>query len=166
MKVLDRRTTGDLVKLLIFIVVTTLATSVLVVMIGNLSFSPKTEYKAEFVDATGVVKGDDIRIAGVKVGTVRNVSIVDRTRALVTFAVDEGTRLTQATHATIRYRNLVGQRYISLADQIGSAAPLHADDTIPVSRTTPALGLSPDRVPDLGLLLVGPMARGAEVSLR
>jgi phospholipid/cholesterol/gamma-HCH transport system substrate-binding protein len=30
----------------------------------------------------------------------------------------------------------------------------------------PALGVSPDRVPDLGLLLVGPMARGAEVSLR
>jgi phospholipid/cholesterol/gamma-HCH transport system substrate-binding protein len=30
----------------------------------------------------------------------------------------------------------------------------------------PALGVSPGRVPDLGLLLVGPMARGAEVSLR
>jgi phospholipid/cholesterol/gamma-HCH transport system substrate-binding protein len=30
----------------------------------------------------------------------------------------------------------------------------------------PVLGVSPDDVPDLGLLLVGPMARGAEVSLR
>ncbi|MGZ4448320.1 MAG: MCE family protein [Nocardioides sp.] len=30
----------------------------------------------------------------------------------------------------------------------------------------PALGLSADDVPDLGVLLVGPMARGAEVSLR
>lgn len=30
----------------------------------------------------------------------------------------------------------------------------------------PALGVSADEVPDLGLLLVGPMARGAEVSLR
>jgi len=30
----------------------------------------------------------------------------------------------------------------------------------------PALGMSPDDVPDLGVLLVGPMARGAEVSLR
>jgi phospholipid/cholesterol/gamma-HCH transport system substrate-binding protein len=30
----------------------------------------------------------------------------------------------------------------------------------------PSLGLSPEDVPDLGLLLVGPMARGAEVSLR
>src|SRR4051794_11018069 len=142
MKVLDRRTTGDLVKLLIFIVVTALATSVLVIMIGNLSFSSKEEYRAEFVDATGVVKGDDVRIAGVKVGTVKDVSIVDRTHALVTFDVESATRLTQATHATIRYRNLVGQRYISLADQIGAAAPLHPGDTIPVSRTTPALDLT------------------------
>ena len=68
---LDKRTTNDLVKLLIFIVVTTLATSVLVATIGNLSFTGKKEYQAEFVDATGVVKGDDVRIAGVKVGTRR-----------------------------------------------------------------------------------------------
>ena len=89
MKVLDRRTTSDLVKLLVFIVVTTLATSVLVVLIGNISFTPKHEYRAVFVDATGVVKGDDIRIAGVKVGTVKGVEVVDRTRARVTFSVDD-----------------------------------------------------------------------------
>ena len=76
MKVLDGRTTSDLVKLLIFIVVTTLATSVLVMTIGNISFSPKQDYKAEFVDATGVVKGDDVRVAGVKVGTVQDVRAI------------------------------------------------------------------------------------------
>ena len=92
----------------------------LVVTIGNISFSgASTSYKAEFVDATGVVKGDDIRIAGVKVGTVKDVEIVDRTRALVTFTVEEATTLTEATHATIRYRNLVGQRYIALTQEIG-----------------------------------------------
>lgn len=143
MKVLDRRTAGDLTKLLIFIVVTTLATSVLVIVIGNISFSPKTDYKAEFVDATGVVKGDDVRIAGVKVGSVKDVQIVDRTRALVTFTVESSEHLSEATHASIRYRNLVGQRYISLSDQIGdSTKPLEAGDTIPVSQTSPALDLT------------------------
>ena len=44
-----------------------------------------------FSDATGVVKGDDIRIAGVKVGSVKKVEIVDRTRALVTFNVARAT---------------------------------------------------------------------------
>lgn len=142
MKVLDKRTASDLTKLLIFIVVTTLATSVLVMTIGNISFAPKNEYRAEFVDATGVVKGDDIRIAGVKVGTVTDVSIVDRTRALVTFSVDKSSTLTGATHAAIRYRNLVGQRYIALSDEIGDTAPLESGDTIPVTQTSPALDLT------------------------
>jgi phospholipid/cholesterol/gamma-HCH transport system substrate-binding protein len=142
MKLLDKRTTGDLVKLLIFIVVTTLATGVLVATIGNLSFSPTSEYKAEFVDATGVVKGDDVRVAGVKVGTVKDVSIVDRTRALVTFTVDDSTTVSKATQAAIRYRNLVGQRYISLSQGIGDSAELEPGSTIPVSQTSPALDLT------------------------
>ncbi len=142
MKMLDKRTTVDLTKLLIFIVITTLATSVLVATIGNISFSPKHDFKAEFVDATGVVKGDDIRIAGVKVGTVKDVEIVDRTRALVTFDVDDSASLSQATHASIRYRNLVGQRYIALSDEIGDSAPLEPGSTIPVSQTSPALDLT------------------------
>lgn len=142
MKILDRRTTADLVKLTVFIVVTTLATGVLVATIGNLSFSAKSDYRAVFSDATGVVKGDDVRIAGVKVGTVRDVEIVDRTRALVTFSVEDSTTLTQATHASIRYRNLVGQRYVALEDQIGDTDRLEPGDTIPISQTTPALDLT------------------------
>jgi phospholipid/cholesterol/gamma-HCH transport system substrate-binding protein len=142
MKLLDKRTTADLVKLVVFIVVTTLATSVLVVTIGNISFSSKTEYKAEFVDATGVVKGDDVRIAGVKVGTVNDIEVVDRSRALVTFSVEDSTSLSKATHAAIRYRNLVGQRYISLTDEIGDAGELSGGDTIPVAQTSPALDLT------------------------
>ena len=142
MKLLDKRTTGDLVKLLIFIVVTTLATSVLVATIGNVSFAGHRNYRAEFVDATGVVKGDDVRIAGVRVGTVDKVEVVDRTRALVFFSVEESTTISQATHAAIRYRNLVGQRYLSLADEIGDADALPDGGTIPVDQTSPALDLT------------------------
>ena len=142
MKVLDKRTASDLTKLLIFIVVTTLATGVLVITIGNLTFGGRKEYKAEFVDATGVVKGDDVRIAGVKVGTVKDIEIVDRTRAMVTFTVQDETSLSRATHADIRYRNLVGQRYISLSQEIGDSGTLPEGATIPVSQTSPALDLT------------------------
>lgn len=142
MKLLDRRTTADLVKLVVFILATTLATGVLVATIGNLSFAPSADYHAEFVDATGVVEGDDVRIAGVKVGTVKGVEVVDRNRARVTFSVEDAARLTGATHAAIRYRNLVGQRYIALESTIGDAAPLEEGDTIPVSQTSPALDLT------------------------
>jgi phospholipid/cholesterol/gamma-HCH transport system substrate-binding protein len=142
MALLDRRTAGDLTKLLVFILVTTLATGVLVITIGNISFGSSTRYRAEFTDATGVVKGDDIRIAGVKVGVVEDVEVVDRTRALVTFKVDTGTPVTEATNAAIRYRNLVGQRYISLRQEVGETTRLAGGATIPVSRTSPALDLT------------------------
>jgi phospholipid/cholesterol/gamma-HCH transport system substrate-binding protein len=143
MSLLDKKTAVDAWKLVTFMVVTTLATGLLVVLIGNFTFGPSNEYKAEFVDATGVVKGDDIRVAGVKVGTVKGVEIKDRSRALVTFSVDKEAEVTTATHAQIRYRNLVGQRYISLSQQ-GSdeGSRLPAGTTIPVSRTAPALDLT------------------------
>ena len=139
---LDKRTRGDLVRLLIFVVVTALATSLLVLTIGNLSFGGTKEFSAVFADATGVTKGDDVRVAGVKVGSVKKVEITDRTRALVTFSVKDDTTVTEATNAAIRYRNLVGQRYLSLTQRIGDSDPLKDGATIPISRTSPALDLS------------------------
>ena len=142
MSILDKQTRGDLFKLTIFVVVTTLATGVLVVLIGNLSFMKTRPYKAVFSDATGVVKGDDIRIAGVKVGSVKDVKIVDRTKALVSFSVAQSSIVTESSTATIRYRNLVGQRYISLTQGVGDLDQMPADSTIPMSRTQPALDLT------------------------
>jgi phospholipid/cholesterol/gamma-HCH transport system substrate-binding protein len=142
MSILDKKTRGDFVKLVIFIVVTTLSTGVLVVLIGNLNFMKTRPYKAVFSDATGVVKGDDIRIAGVKVGSVKDVKIVDRERALVSFSVAEDSIVTKSSTATIRYRNLVGQRYISLTQGVGDLTRMPKDSTIPIDRTQPALDLT------------------------
>ena len=142
MKMLDKKTTADAVKLLIFIVVTTVATSVLVVTIGNVSFGETKEYKAVFSDATGVVNGDDVRVAGVKVGNVKDVEIVDRTRALVTIKVAADHQITDSTFASVRYRNLVGQRYIALTQGVGGPSVLREGATIPLSKTAPALDLT------------------------
>ena len=171
MKLLDKKTGVDLTKLLIFIVVTTLATGVLVVTIGNLSFKGSQDYKAVFADVTGMNTGDDVRIAGVKVGTVSSIDILDpsnpdypdelagtegtggsdsaavaegtpATVAKVTFTVQNGTNLTEATHAAIRYRNLVGQRYIALTQEIGDTGVLDEGAQIPLDQTTPALDLT------------------------
>lgn len=142
MKMLDKKTRGDAFKLVIFMVVTSLATSVLIVLIGNLNFEKSRQYKAIFSDVTGVLKGDDIRVAGVKVGSVKKVEIVDRTRARVTFTVRNATAVTRSSTATIRYRNLVGQRYIAITQGVGDTSRLPADSTIPMSRTQPALDLT------------------------
>jgi phospholipid/cholesterol/gamma-HCH transport system substrate-binding protein len=142
MRFADKRTAFDLVKLLIFIVVTTLATGVLVVLIGNLSFQSSRTYQAIFTDATGVVKGDDIRIAGVKVGSVKNVKVYEGDKAEVSFSVYDTASVTRSSQATIRYRNLVGQRYISITEGVGDTGRLPAGQTIPLSRTEPALDLT------------------------
>ena len=139
---LDKASASAAVKLVIFMVVTTMATSLLVVTIGNLSFADTTDYKAVFSDATGLVKGDDVRIAGVRVGSVTDIEVTDHDKALVSFDVDSAAPLTTATLATIRYRNLVGQRYIALTEGPGDGRELAPGDTIPLEQTTPALDLT------------------------
>ncbi len=142
MKLLDAKTTVDAVKLTVFMVVTSLATGLLVITIGNVTFGESTEYKAVFSDVTGLNTGDDVRISGVRVGSVKSIDIYQRRQAMVTFDVDSDSELNQATNATIRYRNLVGQRYIALTQGAGSDTVLDEDDTIPLSRTEPALDLT------------------------
>jgi phospholipid/cholesterol/gamma-HCH transport system substrate-binding protein len=139
---LDPRSLVALSKLAIFMVVTTIATSVLVVTIGNLSFADKRAYHAIFTDVTAVVEGDDVRIAGVRVGSVTGIDIEGRNLANVSFEVDSSVSLTQSTQAQIRYRNLIGQRYLALSPAEGSTTPLEDGDTIPVSQTAPALDLT------------------------
>lgn len=143
---LDKRTSGDLVRLMVFMLTTALATGVLIVTIGNLSFGSTKSYTAEFTDATGVNKGDDIRIAGVKIGTVSDVEVHSTEgrseTALVTMKVDAGTRIDTATRATIKYRNLIGQRYIALTQDADAGEVLDEDATIPLDRTSPALDLT------------------------
>lgn len=142
MGLLDKKTTGDLIRLITFIVVTTLATGVLVVVIGNISFQSTHSYKAIFGDVTGLNTGDDVRVAGVRIGTVKGIAIVNTNQAEVTFTVANNAFVNKSETATIRYRNLVGQRYIALAEGSGPATPLPVGSTIPVSQTFAALDLT------------------------
>jgi len=142
MKLLDKRTAADATKLGIFILVTTIATAMLAITIGNLSFGSTKTFTAVFSDATGVTAGDDIRVAGVKVGNVTGVEVHNRTQALVKFKVKTGAPVTTGTVATIRYRNLVGQRYIALTQGIGGTDSMKDGQQIPLARTAPALDLS------------------------
>lgn len=139
----DRTSVGALVKLLGFLVATALMTTAIAMVIGNASFDERTEYRAVFSDATSLVTGDDVRIAGVRVGRVTDIDVRGGTQAVVGFSVDSSLTLTDATVAALRYRNMVGQRYLALSPGIeGRGRPLRAGATIPIARTTPALDLT------------------------
>ena len=104
---------ASLVKLIVFIVVTLLLTGLLVQTIGNISFDSETSYKARFADATGLFGGNDVRIAGVKVGTVTGVKVIDTKYAEVSFTVKKDVKLYSTTSARIRYLNLIGGRFLA-----------------------------------------------------
>lgn len=139
-----RGLTAPLVKLLVFGTITVVLTGILAATISNHSTGNTTTYAAVFTDVTGLNEGDDIRIAGVRVGNVSSIEIVDRTLAEVRFTLEAKRKLPALTTATIKYRNLVGQRYVALGTDVpGTAAQvLPPNGTIPVDRTQPALNLT------------------------
>jgi len=131
------------VKLGIFTICSILVTGLLAAIMGNIGFGGGNEYRAIFTTASMLEKGDDVRIAGVNVGEVREVEHHERSQAMVTFRIKDEVQLTTASRAEIRFLNLVGDRYLALEQGAGSdARPLEADDTIPVERTSPALDLT------------------------
>jgi phospholipid/cholesterol/gamma-HCH transport system substrate-binding protein len=138
-----RKLAAPLIKGLIFVLVTGLATAVLAISIGNTNVGDTLSYSARFTDVTSLNPGDDVRIHGVRVGQVDELSVVDGHLALVTFSVDRSKPLPADVTATIKYRNMVGQRYIALdRGEKLSASLLAEGDEIPLDRTRPALDLT------------------------
>ncbi|WP_040696072.1 MCE family protein [Nocardia vinacea] len=133
---------GPLTKLIIFVVVTLLATTILGLSIANYT-GGGTAFKARFSDVTSLNKGDEVRIAGVRVGKVTSVEIVDKRQAEVGFELTDRDWLPASTTATIKYRNLVGQRYIALEQGTGEQGrKLNKGATIGLEHTRPALNLT------------------------
>jgi phospholipid/cholesterol/gamma-HCH transport system substrate-binding protein len=134
---------APLTKSIIFVVITGIITAVLGISIASTGVPATVGYRAVFTDVTGLAVGSDVDIAGVRVGQVSSISVYRRNLALVGFSVQAGRPLPVSVTATIRYLNLVGQRYIELGQGAGPAGRvLGPGGTIPLSRTTPALNLT------------------------
>jgi phospholipid/cholesterol/gamma-HCH transport system substrate-binding protein len=90
-----------------------------------------TTYTADFTESAGLVAGNEVRVAGVKVGKVTGVSL-DGDRVAVRFKVKDiwvGDRST----AAIKIKTLLGEKYLAV-DPLGPAAQ-NPDQAIPASRT-------------------------------
>lgn len=138
----DLVTLGAGLKLGVFTLVSVLVTGLLAAIMGNVGFGPGQEYRAVFTSATMLEEGDDVRVAGVSVGEVRDVEHHGTAQALVTFRVSTDVGLTTASRAEIRFLNLVGDRYLALEQGDPEAGAQDPDDLIPTSRTSPALDLT------------------------
>ncbi|MDX3105566.1 MlaD family protein [Nonomuraea angiospora] len=92
-----------------------------------------------FVDSGGLRTGNDVRVAGVRVGKVTEVRAdYAQGNVVVTWKVDDGVRLGRGTRADIALSNLLGGRYVKLTGPV--AAPYldqlpEGQRRIPVTRT-------------------------------
>jgi phospholipid/cholesterol/gamma-HCH transport system substrate-binding protein len=143
-----RRFTGA--KLLVFVAVCVGFTVYLAFTIGNIRpshlwlFHKDYTLSANFDDVTGLNTGDSVKVAGVIVGKVTGFAVVNGPndgshRAQVSFAVHKTVRLPKNTEASIRWRNLLGQRYLYLNPPDAA----HADATVlrPSDRITTTISV-------------------------
>lgn len=103
---------------------------------------PTNTYSAIFADASGMVPGDDVRVAGVRVGRVDRVELAG-TAAKVRFRVQRNQQLYRNTVASVTYQSIIGQRYLGLAQGSGDDhTPLPDRSQIPIEQTNPSLDVS------------------------
>lgn len=135
------------VKFGVFGVVMVLFTVALFAIFGQYRTGSSAGYSAVFSDVSSLKAGDSVRVAGIRVGTVKSVALQPDNTVLVDFAAGRDVKLTTGTKVAVRYLNLVGDRYLDLVDGPGSTRIQLPGTRIPSDRTEPAL--------DLDLLLGG-----------
>lgn len=132
---------GVVLRLGIFLTVCALGTFVLLMIFAQFRFGEGRTYNAEFSNVSGLKKGNLVRIAGVEVGKVQDISINHDASVRVEFSADNSVVLTEGSQAMIRYDNLFGGRYLALEEGAGGARVLHPGETISLARTKPGLDL-------------------------
>jgi phospholipid/cholesterol/gamma-HCH transport system substrate-binding protein len=138
------RITGTVIRLAAVAAVQLLFTAVIVVVFGQVRFDRTNSYSAEFSNASGLRAGQFVRAAGVEVGKVKKIDLVEGDKRIrVDFSVDRSVPLYQSTTAEIRYADLIGNRYLEInrGSGQGSETALPPGGFIPLSRTQPALDL-------------------------
>ncbi|WP_370246767.1 MCE family protein [Nocardioides sp.] len=98
-------------------------------------------FTAEFTQVSGLRVGDDVKVAGVRVGRVSSIEVTER-GARVGFELVDEQPLLDNTRLVMRYQNLVGQRYLALVQGEQRGAELEAGADVPLERTDPGFDLT------------------------
>lgn len=112
-------------------------------LMSNQAGGSTRTWTAQFVSVSGLRVGDDVRVAGVEVGRVDAIEVTDAGRAAIRFEMAADQPVHEATRLTLRYQNLLGQRYLALTVPPGDRGPERAPgSTIPVEQTSPGFDLT------------------------
>ena len=134
-------TRNVLAKVIAFAVAMTLVSAALIVIFGEFRFAPRNSYNATFENASRLRSGNDIRVAGVPVGSIEDVKLNPDNTVNVAFDLDKHFQVYTSTRAVIRYENLVGDRFLEIVAGPGELRKLPPGGTIDIEHTEPALDL-------------------------
>ena len=136
-----RKLSGVIARVALVTAVCLVFTFALIAVFGQLRFEDRTGYHAVFSNISGLKSGNFVRIAGVEVGKVGDLTLHRDGTVSIDFTVDKGVRLSEGTKAVVRYENLIGDRYLALEEGPGPPRRLPPGATIPLARTSPALDI-------------------------
>jgi phospholipid/cholesterol/gamma-HCH transport system substrate-binding protein len=123
------------------------AVALAVVVVGIIVLSSGSGYqvKAVFQNASQLVNGDQVQVAGNAIGSVSNIQLTPDGNAEVTLSIDQKPYypLHQGTEATVRLTSLSGiaNRYVELRLGPGNAPKIPNNGVLPTTATTSAVDL-------------------------
>ena len=92
------------------------------------------EVKAEFKDAAGLSTENQVRVAGIKVGTVADIEL-DGDRVVATIEIDNGIEIPSNAFAEIKLATLLGTKFVDIESKGGEPFLEHGD-VIPLEKTS------------------------------
>jgi phospholipid/cholesterol/gamma-HCH transport system substrate-binding protein len=104
-----------------------------VVVVAQTVFRPHS-ITAYFTKTVAIYPGDEVRIAGVKVGTIDSIEPIG-TQAKMTLSVGRGIAVPADAKAVIVAQNLISARYVQLAPAYESGPKMSDGAVIPLERT-------------------------------
>lgn len=108
-------------KVGIFFVATIIVVAVLMEMIGSLTlFRTQIDYRCYFEEVVGINKGDMVRLSGVPVGKVSDISL-ENDRVRVDFYIEQEGLVRESTIAIVKKTNLLGGTFLGLETKDKSA---------------------------------------------
>jgi len=98
-------------------------------------FDRSIPYKTYLLSSTGLKTGDAVKLAGVEIGTISDITILDD-KVRVDFKVKPGTKIRQDTVAGIRMTSMLGGQYLGLTFGTPGVPELPAGSTVRSSEST------------------------------
>jgi phospholipid/cholesterol/gamma-HCH transport system substrate-binding protein len=89
---------------------------------------------AEFADAAGLMPANEVRVAGIKVGQVKKVSL-GADRVFVALEIKNNVEIPSQATAAISLKTILGTKSVTI-DATRPGSPLHNGDRIPLRRTS------------------------------